>query len=214
MLKVFIIVKLFVATLISLTGQSFVNFESDFTIKEKHKQAGITSLVRGSMSIDYLANLSEFKIYFPERERWVLKDSILTQYKDDSLLTSTVVGSFLENSFISDIISSSKNDYGLEDLGFVRKKIIDNNESEIEVFWDVPHMMKDILSGASTFLKENLLTRVVFYDINNTIIISTFFEDYIFLKGKPISSKISSKIVGENEIIFRSIEFDNIKSTL
>lgn len=190
--------------------QTFNNFEADFTIKEKYKLAQKSHLFKGSVNVNSIDQTSYFTLSFPNREMWLLKDSLLTQIVNDSVILSINVGQFENFSLIKEVNSAIKKDYGLSEIGFTQKHTTADS-SGVKVEWMPPTVMKEIFLMAITHISDNLLRSVSLFDTKQTLVSSTYFEDYLFIKNIPIPTKIMSKIVGDNEIIFKSLEFRNIK---
>lgn len=190
--------------------QTFNNFEADFTIKEKYKFAQISHLFKGSVKVNSIDQTSYFTLTFPNREKWLLKDSLLTQIVNDSVIQSINVGQFENFSLIKEVNSAIKKDYGLSEIGFTQKNTTADS-SGVKVEWMPPAVMKEIFLMAITHISDNLLRSVSLFDTKEALVSSTYFEDYIFIKNIPIPTKIMSKIVGDNEIVFKSLEFKNIK---
>ncbi len=190
--------------------QTFNNFEADFTIKEKYKFAQISHLFKGSVKVNSIDQTSYFTLTFPNREKWLLKDSLLTQIVNDSVIQSINVGQFENFSLIKEVNSAIKKDYGLSEIGFTQKYTTADS-SGVKVEWMPPTVMKEIFLMAITHISDNLLRSVSLFDTKGALVSSTYFEDYLFIKNIPIPTKIMSKIVGDNEIVFKSLEFKNIK---
>ena len=190
--------------------QTFNNFEADFTNKEKYKFAQKSHLFKGSVKVNSIDQTSYFTLTFPNREKWLLKDSLLTQIVNDSVIQSINVGQFENFSLIKEVNSAIKKDYGLSEIGFTQK-FTTADSSGVKVEWMPPTVLKEIFLMAITHISDNLLRSVFLFDTKGTLVSSTYFEDYLFIKNIPIPTKIMSKIVGDNEIVFKSLEFKNIK---
>ncbi len=190
--------------------QTFNNFEADFTIKEKYKYAQTSHLFKGSVKVNSIDQTSYFNLTFPNREKWLLKDSLLTQIVNDSVIQSINVGQFENFSLIKEVNSAIKKDYGLSEIGFTQKYTTADS-SGVKVEWMPPTVLKEIFLMAITHISDNLLRSVSLFDTKGALVSSTYFEDYLFIKNIPIPTKIMSKIVGDNEIVFKSLEFKNIK---
>jgi hypothetical protein len=192
----------------SLT-QTFNIFEADFTIKEKYKSSQKSTIFKGSVLVNAIEQSSSFDLYFPTKEKWILKDSLLTKYTQDSIIRIVNIGDFNNFSLIREISSAIKKDYGLSELGFSQVDV-KYDTSGITTDWSPPEAMKVIFSKAVTIVAENLLQSVTLFDIDGKIVTTTFFEDYIFIKNYPIPSKILSKVVGDTDTMFKSLVFKNI----
>ncbi len=211
LLRLFLVGVVFIGGLGVSYTQTFNLFEADFVMKEKYKSSDVTSLIKGNLFIDNTLNFSEFYLIFPYIEKWVLKDSVLSLIENDTITKTVNIGEFSEVSFLREVSSKIKIDYGLSEIGFTEKKVTFDDEIGVIIDWEAPKIMNELFGGATTHVKNNMLTSVNLFNTNNEIILSTFFEDYIFVKNLPVPQKIKSKIVGDSDIVYKSLEFKNIK---
>jgi hypothetical protein len=197
-------------TSVDCLGQNFSIFEAEFSIKEKYKKSQKSTLFKGKVLVNTLEQTSKFDLFFPNRETWILKDSILSKFQNDTLTKKVNVGHFDNFSMIKEISSAIKKDYGLSDLGFTISDITEDSIG-IVMNWLPPTAMKSVFSNAVTIISDNLLKSITLYDLNGNIVANTFFEDYQFLKNIPIPSRVFSKISGDTDTVFKSLQFNNIK---
>lgn len=195
---------------VNCLGQNFSTFEAEFSIQEKYKKSQKSTLFKGKVLVNTLEQTSKFDLFFPSRETWILKDSILSKFRNDTLMRKVNVGHFDNFSIIKEISSAIKKDYGLSELGFT---ISDVKEDSIGIvtIWLPPTAMKSVFGNAVTIISDNLLKSITLYGQKGNIIANIFFENYQFFRNIPIPLKVISKIAGDTDTIFKSLQFNNIK---
>lgn len=191
-------------------GQTILKFEADFTIIQKNKIANKSTIFKGQVSSNISEKISKYSLTFPNKETWILRDSTLALHKNDSLLKTFNVHQFENFSIINDLNAAFKKDYGLSELGFHQENVTQDS-TKVFIKWLPPTALKDIFGSAVTCISDNLLHSVTLIDPLGNIASTVFFSNYTFFKNYPIPLKITSKIVGDKETIFKSIVFSNVK---
>lgn len=192
-----------------LLCQDLKKFKADFQIKEKNQVDSTSTIIIGSVNLDNIKQELAFNIIFPKQEFWILRDSIIEKYQNDSLVFEEKIGSFEDLSVFNELLRIYRNDYGLESLGFVIKEVLHDSDLSL-VTWSPSKSFETFISHAQTTVKDNVLISFAIFDKDNKAINTTFFSNYETFKGKPIPKRITSKTSSSKSHIFKSIEFENI----
>lgn len=190
-------------------SQELRYFNADFQIKEINQVENTSTIIIGKVILDNILKQLSFEISFPEKEYWLLQDSLIKKFQSDTLISTEKLGNFDDLSVFNELLKIYKNDYGLEALGFTIKNIKQEDELSI-IDWSPSKNFESFISYAQTTVKNNLLHSFAVYDNNNMSMNTTFFSNYVFFNGKPIPKKIRSKTSSAKFHIFKSIEFENI----
>ncbi|MCB9310647.1 MAG: hypothetical protein H6567_11370 [Lewinellaceae bacterium] len=168
-----------------------------------------SALLKGTFFMNKDEKRIEFNIHFPDRQKWIIKDSIFEKFIGDSLITSTKIKNFDDMSIFTDLLEVQKIDYGLSELGFTLKNT-DVTESASFFEWSPPEVFAKFLKNAYTKTENNLLKAVRLIDVDGKEINATFFDNYENIRGMPIPTLITAKYTGNEQKLFKSLQFDKI----
>lgn len=206
----YILVLLLAAITSGLISQNSESYKSKFTIIEKNETTLKQSIIKGFVEFNKLTNSTKMDIYFPEKQNWVIIDSVLFKYKDDSIINQSKVNNLQEISIFKELLNMRTNDFGLKDLGF-KEGSITKDKNEVYIEWTPANGYDKFISKATTSLKNNLLQAVVITDINDVDISSIFFEDYEVINGIPIPKLVKQHVRGEKLNLYKLIRFSDVE---
>ncbi len=190
-------------------GQKYSQFEADFSILEKNTLKDSSYLVMGKVFYDLNKDRSEYKINFPETKTWIFKDSIMTVLdKNGNQLKSDTLEQINELSIFKQILSNNMQDFGLLKAGF---KLRDSEKLEQGVYlkFQAPDQIEFI--EEVILKKENrLLTGLIFVDTEGKQFSKIYYQDYVRLKNLDIPTKIKTHLTGQEEEIFKELQFRNL----
>lgn len=197
---------------LSIYTQKYSYFSSDFTIKEirENGEEKSSKLIIGQVEYFDTDQKSIYNISFPLKEKWIIQDSFLNKYSNDSLIYTKKVGSVNEFIMFKNILNYKDNDFGLSEQGFNIINVT-NEDGELLLEWDPPKNFKTFLKRVTTNVKDNLLMGIIFEDVEGKEINKTFYDDYIIVKDLPVPQKITSQFAGQKENLYKSIAFKNVK---
>lgn len=207
----FLLLFCLIVAYFSTYGQNFSQFSSEFTLMEKSLGTvkPYSSLVKGTVFIDKNERRLEFNIHFPDRQKWIIKDSIFEKFYVDSLVASIKIKNFDDMSIFTALLEVQKIDFGLSELGFTLKNTdVTENISYFE--WSPPEVFAKFYKNAYTKTENNLLKAIRLIDVNGKEINATFFDNYEIIKGMAMPKLITTKYIGEEQKLFKSLQFDKI----
>lgn len=200
---------LFILLASSVFGQKHHTFKADFVIKERRTGIEKSSLMMGKVTYENLTNTSEYDLFFPQKERWVIKDSFLTKYHGDTLVAHNKLQQVNDYIMFKNILEYKDNDFGLAAAGFQISSVEESNE-ELIMEWEPPSNFKTFLKKVVTHVKDNLLMGIVFTDTDDKEISKAFYENYEMVKDLPVPMKITSHFTGQQQELYKSISFKNV----
>ena len=207
--KIFSFTFVFILFNTILPAQKYRIFKADFSIKERRTGVEKSSLLVGSVVYDNSNNKAEYLLSFPKKEKWVIQDSFLSKYNNDTLIQKTKLAQVNEFLMFKNILEYKNNDFGLASNGFTVVGV-EEEEEELIMEWLPPQNFKTFLKKVITNVKDNLLMGIVFVDVENKEINKTFYENYQIIKDLPVPLKISSHFIGKDQELFKSISFRNV----
>ncbi|MBK8701585.1 MAG: hypothetical protein IPN29_19360 [Saprospiraceae bacterium] len=184
-------------------------FKADFVIKEKRTGTEKSSLMMGKVSYDNLLSKSEYDLFFPKKERWVIQDSFLTKYEGDSIVSKSKLQQVNDYIMFKNILEYKDNDFGLTSAGF-HITAVEETDEELIMEWEPPANFQTFLMKVVTHVRDNLLMGIIFIDTEDKEISKAFYENYEIVKDLPVPMKITSHFTGLKEDLYKSISFKNV----
>ncbi len=196
----------------NISSQKFIILDSDFSLIEKKdfKADSKNSLIMGHVLYNSSDDSAEFNIKFPEMEKWILRDTILIKYKNDTIFSQQFVGTLSENFIFKSILQPSENDFGLKAAGFEIDEV-QEMDGIITISWLAPPNLKHVVNKAVSTLKDNLLQSVTFLDTQDKIMNQTIYEKYELINTMPIPVHISTRFVTDDKSIIKVLKLKNVK---
>jgi hypothetical protein len=191
-------------------SQKYQHFYADFSIKQKSTKEDKYNLIVGNIDFDNKLNKAIYNIHFPQKEKWIIQDSFVYKYKNDTLTQTSKVGIVNDYLFFKQIIEHKDNDFGLTQYGFM-SVAVEETEDHISMEWEPPSQFKTFLKKAYTQVKDNLLTGVIFIDNNGVEINKTYYDNYEIVNDLPVPMKISSHYIAEKEELFKTITLRKVR---
>lgn len=205
------IIALFCLTSTSAFCQKYTNFDSKFIIVEKVKGDSIRStIIKGQLAFNAEDNSVKYTTDFPKHGEWVFKDtSVLVQHKDTTYQVAR--GNELNaNTLFDKILNSGLKDFDLKAFGF-NVQNIEKKDDAIFIEWMPNDQVKNFISNAITKIRKNDLLAVSFYDSENELLNTTYFDDYTTIKNVRVPQTITSQINTTEKTLYKSISFKNVE---
>lgn len=195
---------------VDLICQAHKSFKADFTIMERNSLKNDSKILKGKVNYSKPDNRLDFLIHFPESQKWIIIDSTMQKYRNDTLFGTSVVRGYQDLAVFKELLELKSNDFGLREYGFEMADV-STLDGTVYVEWLPPTSFKTFIKSVTTASKENLLQGVIFTDVEDKDFSSTLFEDYTFVADLPIPLKITQHFIGKEENIFKTIYFENIE---
>jgi hypothetical protein len=204
---------LFIIIGISLPGvcfsQEYFRLKADFTVKIKQSD-GSMILTKGTVYYDKNFKELIYDITFPEKEKWVSRDTSLFKIRQDTLFERVTIPSINEFTVFHLSLNAGLSDYGLKN-SIYRIHKVEKKDDRILSWWYIPEQVSSVLDYVVLAKKENRLESVVMVKENEKIISRQFFRDYTQLGAfefpQQIIQIITDETGGEN---YQVTEFKNL----
>ena len=191
-------------------SQANKSFLADFTIIEKNTLSGEGKIIKGKVNYSKPDNRLDFDIYFPEAQQWIIIDSVMQKFKNDSLYGTSIARGFQDLAIFKELLELKSNDFGLKEYGFEMADV-STQDATVYVEWLPPPGFKSFIKTVTTSSKENLLQGIIFTDVDDKDFNTTLFENYTFIADLPIPLKITQHFIGKEEHIYKTIYFDHVE---
>jgi hypothetical protein len=170
-------------------GQYYFRIKADFSIKEKTFEDTYRLLV-GSVYYDMNHKKIVYNIQFPEKEIWVLTDTIAFVFKDQKLTKRQPAFIFPEFSIFNLVLQGALKDYGLKDHPVLKVKDINRQGDLVVRTWEPTKEYKDNLGKLEMATKNRKLDAIVFYTPKGRLMSKQFFKKYQTIKGLEFPSEL------------------------
>lgn len=204
---VLLFILLFFSTL--LKSQLYNHIEADFSMMEKNVTKDSSYLNLGHVKYDLFLNLASYEFNFPVKRKYVIKDSILTEY--DSLGTfvqTKTVGNINELNVFKNILKNEMGEFGIKESGFTISDVQKTDDSVL-TFWEAPPyvtLVKEIITKKT----NNIITGVIYKDAEMNTLNKMFFEQYNTVKGLQIPQAIKSHFFINDKEVYKQITLSEV----
>lgn len=194
---------------INASGQDYFRMSTDFTIKIKRAE-GKSNLTKGKVFYDKYAKELIYDISFPDKEKWVVKDSRIYKIKSENVYFTEEIPSFNEFTIFHLALNSNLEYFGIKKANFAIEKVEKKGDMVIS-YWSVPAQLQHMVSSIALARKNNQLYSVVIIGQDNQIISKQFFQDYINIEGFEFPGTVVQIFYNEDRTEnYQVMEFKNI----
>jgi hypothetical protein len=196
------------AGLPDLQAQHYYRIECDISIK--HKVAGEDGmLVLGRAYYDKVAGRVVFDIRFPDREVWVIEDTLVTVHKDGTTRQTMGMEQYTQATIFHLILEGNLNNFGLHGtmytMGSVRR-----DEEMVITTWN-PGPGNQALGKIHTSNIDGALHGVVFENATGEVIGRQLFRNYLTVRGLQVPTEIIQVFYREEAEEYQVYAFSNIR---
>jgi len=183
-------------------GQHRFRMKAEFSIKEKHPD-GKMSLTMGSVYYDKSARKLVYQIRFPEKETWVISDTVFNRIVNGKLITRQFIPMLPSSTLFDFALSNNLNNFGLEN-SFYKAKDTRKDADQVITTWVPDERVKKAFGNVVISRKNNQLYGIAFYSPKDELLKKQIFKGYIRASGISFPQEIT-------EIIYK-IEANGAKS--
>lgn len=171
-------------------AQDFFRFRAEFSIKEKTVGAEQGTLVTGTVYYDKNTRKLLHEVQFPEREQWLVQDTVLFRIIADTVNNRRTVAPFGEYSVYHMILNQQLHDFGLAKGGFVLSEVEDAGNGSTVSTWSPPEQAKKLMGNIVIMQEQKRTTAIAFYSPEGKVLSKFYFKDYQIIDGLPTPCKI------------------------
>jgi hypothetical protein len=207
-LLAFLILSFFIPSI--AVAQDYFRIKSDFTVKISNSN-GTKNLTKGVVYYDKNFKDLIYDISFPNKEKWVSRDTLLLKYRNDTLVEKITIPAINEFSVFHLSLNSGLSDFGLRNTIYNMSKVEKKGDLVLS-YWKIPKQASDFLDHVVVAKKGNRLESVIMVGNELKIMSKQFFRNYFktgaFEFPQQIIQVIYDKAGKEN---YQMTEFKNIK---
>ncbi len=191
----------------TVLSQHFYRIESDISIKTK-VQGGQGSLTLGRVYYDRTTEKLVFDIQFPEREIWVLKDSLSLTYRNGDLHQKEAVNPFTATTIFHKCLDGNLSDFGLRNTLYRIEKV-EKEDNMVITTWNPPSHAPG-MGQIITSTIENNLYGVIIKNPAGDILSRQLYTEYRTVGGLKVPSEITQVIYRNENEVYQVITLGNI----
>lgn len=188
-------------------GQSFFRIEADVSMKTKPiDEKG--RLVLGRVYYDRTHKKMVYDIRFPEREVWVMQDTLAYTFRDNELVLTDRINPFIESTVFHKCLDGSLSHYGLRGTYYAVTNV-ERQGNMVITTWEPP---KDFVLGGKvlTSTMDNLLHGVVIIDDEGEVLSRQIFKDYKLVSGLKVPTEMIQVMYIYGQEVYQTISLSNI----
>ena len=195
-------------------GQHHFRMKADFSIKEKFLD-GKLNLTMGTVYYDRTYKKLVYQIKFPEKETWVIVDSVFYQIQNGKLKSKLVIPYLPASTVFEYALISNFDNFGLEKSLYKIGKVEKDGDMVIST-WNPDKQFSKALGRILISKKANKLFGIAFYTPANELVKKQFFRGYV-KSGSVIFpeeiTEIMYKTVGKETKIstFKNLVVNDLK---
>ncbi len=193
-----------------LSGQEYYRINADFTVKIK-KDDGTMALTKGAVYYD--KNIKEliYRVSFPQQEIWVLSDTSIFKFREDTLYERISIPSVNEFTVFHLSLNSGMSDFGLKKSMFKVSKV-EKTKDQVLSYWKIPDQIETSIDHVVIAKKDNRLESVIMVGHESEILSRQFYRDYLRIGAFEFPQQIVQIIPGEEgRQNYQVTDFKNIK---
>lgn len=191
-----------------ISGQSFYRIESDISIKTK-TQGGQGNLTLGKVYYDRTIRKMVYNISFPEKEIWVVKDSLSLVFREGELFQKSIINPFIETTVFHKCLEGKLNDFGLKGSAYQIDKV-EKDGNMVITTWKPPANVASKLGQIITSTVNNSLYGVVIKNPLDEILSKQIYKNYSVVSGLKVPSEIIQVMYKDNTEVYQVITLTNI----
>lgn len=201
-------IVLFILISTTVSGQSFYRIESDISIKTK-TVGGQGNLTLGKVYYDRTIRKMVYNISFPEKEIWVVKDSLSLVYRNDTLFQRSIINPFIETTVFHKCLEGKLNDFGLKGSAYQIENV-EKDGNMVITTWKPPAEVASKLGQIVTSTVNNSLYGVVIKTPLDEILSKQVYKNYSVVSGLKVPSEIIQIMYKDGSEIYQVITLKNI----
>jgi hypothetical protein len=189
-------------------GQTYFRIEAKVSIKNKEKD-GQGSLMMGKLYYDIHQKKLVYDLTFPEKEVWVVRDTVSNVYRNNTLYKTEKINPFVETTIFHKCLIGNLNDFGLKNSIYT----IDNIERDqglVITTW-LPSDTNIGLGPILTSTKNNTLHGVIFKTSDGEIFNKQVYNHYVTVSGLKIPTEIIQVVTSGETEIYQIVKLSEIK---
>jgi hypothetical protein len=190
-------------------AQEYFRFKSEFSIKEKESDQERGRLVMGTVYYDLKLHKTAYHIRFPEREQWLVRDTLMYRILADTLASQRIVAPVGEFSIFAMILSQQMTDFGLSKIGYTAGEVTQDG-SQVLSRWLPPAQFKEHLGAVVLAQEQKRLKAAAFYDSKDKLVSKFYFQDYELVEGLPVPGKVYQIFYRETGEFVRIMALKNV----
>jgi hypothetical protein len=173
-------------------GQHRFRMKAEFSIKEKHTD-GKMSLTMGTVYYDRSARKLVYQIRFPEKETWVISDTVFNRIVNGKLITRQFIPMLPSSTLFDFALSNNLNNFGLEN-SFYKAKDVKKDADQVITTWVPDDKLKKVFGNVVISRKNNQLYGIAFYSPKDELLKKQIFKGYIRASGISFPQEITEII--------------------
>lgn len=193
---------------LGLQAQDFYRISGEFSIKSKDDST--FSLTRGSFYYDMNFKKVVYELDFPQKEIWVLSDSLIFRMRGDSIYEKTEGVSIVDFSIFHLTLNNKLNNYGLEESIYSLEDV-EKNKDMVIYTWSPPLIAQSVLGDVLLSQKDKRLFGLIFLSKDKEVIRKQFFRDFQNIDGLEFPTEIVDLVYVDGFEIIQKTNYKNIK---
>jgi hypothetical protein len=190
-------------------GQEFYRMNADFTVKIRRSDSTM-NLTKGTVYYD--KNIGEliYRVSFPQPEVWVIADTSLFKYRDDTLYERISIPSVNEFTVFHLSLNAGMSDFGLKREMFQASRV-EKRGDLVLTYWKIPEQIGSSIDHVVVAKKQNRLESVIMVGEDARILSRQFFRNYMKTGAFEFPCQIVQVLPGEGGADnYQVTEFKNI----
>ena len=188
--------------------QNNFRMRADISMKQKSADSSF-QLVIGKVYYDVNFKKTVYEITFPQRETWVIQDTVLYRFSNDKPVGKSSYPNVSEFSIFHLSLNNNLQNFGLEKSPFKMVKTEQTGGMVIST-WQAPKTMQKFISYILLSKKDGKLTGVVFKDAKGDVSMKQFFKNYNQIKGFSFPGELIQLNYKNKKETYRITTFKNI----
>lgn len=208
-IAVLIAIVCFSTGLTTATAQQNFRFKADFSIKEK-KVDGKDQLIIGTVYFDNTQNRTVYDVSFPEKQVWVIEDTLMSTYQDGALLKTKTIPNISEYSLFGLLLSGKLNDYGLKDSPMFKVGDIEKSSDMLITTYEPLEKYAEAFGKVMLSQKNKKINGLIVFNPEGKQLSKQLFKNYVMVAGLNIPQELLQILYVDGEEFYKITTFKNV----
>jgi hypothetical protein len=166
--------------------------KADFSIKEKFSD-GKMALTMGTVYYDRTHKKLVYDVRFPEKEQWVILDTVFYKIKDDKVVLKQFIPMLPSATIFESALANNLDNFGLEN-SFYKLQSVEKDADLVISTWLPDKRLSKVMGKIYISRKNNQLYGIAFYTNENELLKKQIFDGYLRSSGIAFPKEITEII--------------------
>lgn len=198
----------------NLVAQRFYRLSGNFSIREivlyGESDSFKTFLTRGFLDYDRNKHQVVFDVTFPEKEHWILQDSVFYKIKHDTIYMRYALPYAMQMLNFDFLLSGYNYDFFFQKIGCTIEDIR-KEEEKLFKLWKYPDIQQlDVFKYILMQEENGHTTAIAYLDEKKQVVSREFYKDFKNVNGLDVPHVIEQRVYSDSSTYVKKLILSNV----